>query len=546
MQQVLSVWSGLDIRRRIVVAGAAIAMFAAVLGLSALAGRGDMALLYAGLEPAAAGEVLTALDQQGTRYEVRGDAVFVPASERDALRLTLAGQGLPANSVQGYELLDSLSGFGTTAQMFDAAYWRAKEGELARTIMAAPDIRAARVHISNISSSPFGPDTAPTASVTVTTAGGGLAARRATALRYLVASAVSGLAPAGVSVIDAASGVVVSGEERAGAAAAEERAATIRGNIERLLEARVGPGNAVVEVSVETVTQREAITETRIDPNSRIAISAETEERSATSTETGGGAVTVASNLPDGDAAADGSSARSQDTETRETVNYEVSETRREILRAPGAIRRLSVAVLVDGIRGTDPATGASRWTPRPAEELEALRELVTSAAGLDPDRGDTITIKSMEFQDVERPEPVAPATGFDLAGLDPMRLIQLGMLAAVALVLGLFVVRPVLAARPLPEGAGASPGLLPPQAPEEGRPAVAGAEDPGSPPGLELPGPALPDLGTPGVNGLAPPDPVPDDPVARLRDLIESRREDTVEILRAWMEEQEQQGEDA
>ncbi|MBE0554680.1 MAG: flagellar M-ring protein FliF, partial [Rhodobacteraceae bacterium] len=148
MQNLLSIWAALDGRRRALVAGATVAVFLAVIALSRMAASPDLALLYAGLEGAAAGEVIAALDQRGIAHEVRGDSIWVPAAERDSLRMTLAAEGLPANSGSGYELLDGLSGFGTTAQMFDAAYWRAKEGELARTIQSNPQIRAARVHIA--------------------------------------------------------------------------------------------------------------------------------------------------------------------------------------------------------------------------------------------------------------------------------------------------------------------------------------------------------------------------------------------------------------
>jgi len=126
VQQILGLWNALDTRRRLIVGVATLAMFAAVLGLARIAATPSMSLLYAGLDAPAAGEVIAALDQRGISHEVRGDAIFVSAPERDGLRMTLATEGLPANSIKGYELLDGLSGFGTTSQMFDAAYWRAK------------------------------------------------------------------------------------------------------------------------------------------------------------------------------------------------------------------------------------------------------------------------------------------------------------------------------------------------------------------------------------------------------------------------------------
>ena len=89
MQNVIAIWSSLDLRRRIIIVGATIAMFAAVLALSRMAGQPEMVLLYAGLEPAAAGEVVAALDQRGVAYEVPGDSIFVDVAQRDSLRMAL-------------------------------------------------------------------------------------------------------------------------------------------------------------------------------------------------------------------------------------------------------------------------------------------------------------------------------------------------------------------------------------------------------------------------------------------------------------------------
>ena len=444
MQQFTSVWSALAIRQRVIVIGATVAIFLAVLGLTRMATAPSMALLYAGLENGAAGDVVQALEARTVPYEVRGGAIFVPESERDALRLTLASEGLPANGAQGYELLDGLSGFGTTSQMFDAAYWRAKEGELARTIVSNPAISAARVHIANGSSNPFQRDVSPSASISVTTTGATLAAQQARALRFLVASAVPGLEPDGVAVIDGQGGLIGMDPEGASGPSAEDKAATLRDRVQRLMEARVGPGNAVVEVSVETVTETESILERRFDPDGRVAISTDTEERTDNSRDAGGGDVTVASNLPDGDAG-EGEGSASQSSETRERVNYDVSETQREVTRMPGAVKRLTVAVLVNaGTPGA--AEGTPGFEPLPEEELTALRELVASAVGFDEARGDVITLRSMPF---ERPDglgtgPLEPSL---FSGtIDPMRLAQMGVLAAVALILGLFVLRPLLA----------------------------------------------------------------------------------------------------
>jgi flagellar M-ring protein FliF len=183
----------------------------------------------------------------------------------------------------------------------------------------------------------------------------------------------------------------------------------------------------VVEVNVETVTDRETIVERRIDPDSRIALSQDSEERNATSTETRSGAVSVASNLPDGDAAEGDGRTESRDVTSRQRTNYDVSQTQREIQRGPGAVRRLTVAVLIDGVRAPD-AAGTMQWTPRPEAEVEALRELVASAVGFDEARGDVITIRSLPFEPVTRAEESTPvASLIDRLGLDVMSLIRLG-----------------------------------------------------------------------------------------------------------------------
>jgi flagellar M-ring protein FliF len=526
LEKMRAIWSGLPAGRRLVAILAAAALAVGLIGMSRLASSPSMTLLYSGLENGAAGDVVAALEARGVAYDVRGGAIFVDSTARDQLRMTLASEGLPANGTDGYELLDNLSGFGTTSQMFDAAYWRAKEGELARTIVTSPAIQTARVHIASQGGRPFRRADAPTASVTITTAAGGIGAAHARALRYLVASAVAGLAPENVSVIDARGGAILAAEDRGAGAAADDRAEALKRNVERLLEARVGYGKAVVEVSIETETDREQITERRIDPDSRVAISQETQETSSTAQDSGGGAVTVASNLPNGDAGAGGDRSQSENSETRERVNYEVSETQREVLRGPGAIRRLSVAVLIDGIRSTD-AAGAPVWEPRPEAEMAALRDLVASAVGFDEARGDSLTLKTMEFEPLPQ-DGSPPASGLlPPLDFDATRLAQIGIVGLVTLLLGLFVLRPILA------GSGPAAALPPPlPGRAETGAALTGEIDPQPQP----PGPVAIAAGTHSATGGG-----GSDPVDRLRRMIEERQDESLEVLKSWMEDREE-----
>lgn len=272
-----SFWEGLDGRRRVIAGLSVLAVLASIFGVARVATAPSMALLYSGLDAAAAGEVVAALEARGVTHEIRDQAIYVDRAQRDALRMALATQGLPASGPAGYELLDNLSGFGTTSQMFDAAYWRAKEGELARTIAGAPNVRAARVHLANPASRPFARAASATASVTVTMARGAVEPGQAQAIRYLVSSAVAGLKPESVAVIDSAAGVVLAGDQSGGLPAGTpdpaDRAEALRANVQRLLEARVGPGRAIVEVNVEAGMDSETVTERVLDPASRVAIS---------------------------------------------------------------------------------------------------------------------------------------------------------------------------------------------------------------------------------------------------------------------------------
>ncbi len=533
MQNLLELWTNLSNRRRAIVVGATLGMFLAVLGLARMAGTPNMALLYSGLESAAAGDVIAALDAQNAVYEVRGDAIYVDDSQRDNLRMVLAGQGLPATGGTGYELLDSLSGFGTTSQMFDAAYWRAKEGELARTVLAMPEVKSARVHIAQAPTQLFQEQGKPTASVTVVTNGGAITPMQAKALRHLVAAAVPGMQPDDVAVIDSVAGLIPSDSDAAAPnTAGDAKAEEIRQNVERLLAARVGPGKAVVEVNVDVVTDREEVNEHTFDPAGRVAISTETQDKSGSSNGTDGN-VTVASNLPNGDAGAGGSN-QSQTTEKQERVNYEVSETSRQIIRAPGSIRKVSVAVLVDQ-ETVVAADGSVTTQPRSEAELATLSELVASAVGLDEARGDVLTLKSLPFQPLAIDGTLVEAGMFGpFASLNLMSIIQLAVLSLVALILGLFVIRPILtsgsrgaAQRDAPYAPLALPGGT------DGSMALDGEIDDLAM--MMMPATADFDEQVAAMNG------VDTDPVARLRRLIEERQAESIEILRSWMEHDEE-----
>lgn len=523
MNQLLANWDALDGRRKTIFAFAAAVAILAMVGVARLATRADMSLLYSGLDAAASGEVIAALEQQNVLFDVRGDSIYVDSSMRDQVRLSLAADGLPQNGNVGYELLDSMSGFGTTTQMFDAAYWRAKEGELARTIVASRDVRAARVHISNPVNQPFARDIKPTASVTATMANGTLTESQAMAIRYLVSSAVSGLGALDVAVIDAEAGVIlIAGSESSGTPGTdtiETREQQMKTNVERLLAARVGAGKAVVEVNIDADMDSQTIIERVVDPTSRVAVSSELEENSESTQGNDSGAVTVASNLPDGDAADGVSSSSSTTSQTRERQNFEVSETRRERIVQPGQIRRISVAVMIDGISETA-ADGSVSWAPRPEEEMTALRSLVESAIGFDPARGDVVTLQSLQFPAIAGLGTLAEAEEAGFLGGGLIQLIQTVVLGAVALVLGLFVIRPILTQTP-------PPALPAPEAQTAGAMEILDGDDT-----AQMAGAAGAQLEKPDESKLQ-----------NLRSVIKDRSDESADVLRRWIENSNAEG---
>jgi len=405
-----------------------------------------MALLYSGLDPAVTGEIIDALDKNATKYEIKGDAILVPQKDRDSVRFALARDGLPKQSVQGYELLDNVNGFSVTSEMYNAAYWRAKEGELTRTILSVPGVQSARVHIGASLRSGFSrSDPAQTASVTLSSAHD-LTANQAQGIQYLVALAVSGLSPEEVAVIDLNKGILagpgMNSSEQPGVQA-ESQEAQLEQKIMRLIEARVGPGNARVSVSVDVSRERQRTSAITYDPDSRVVRSRTTGDVAETSGGTSG-ALTVSSNLPQG-ASPTGNQSNSSTKNSSESVSYEINETRTETERMPGQVERISVAVLLnEQVLGLDAAAPDAATVND--QMVADFRQLVMSAIGLDLGRGDNLTVEFMPFQVAPVDDLVAAPSMMDqLMERYMWSGIQILVLGLVVIVLALGVVRPLL-----------------------------------------------------------------------------------------------------
>ncbi|MEH6741990.1 flagellar basal-body MS-ring/collar protein FliF [Hyphomonas sp.] len=465
--KLLDTLKALSMAQKLALAGALAGVVIAMTMLMQGAVKQPMGLLYAGLDPMHTGEVIAELEKRGVDYEIRGEAIFVPNSERDSVRFSLAKDGLPQQSVQGYELLDDVNGFSVTSEMYNATYWRAKEGELTRTILAIPGVSSARVHIGASLRSGFsrsGPS--QTASVTLVSSNR-VSASQAEAIQYLVALAVSGLEPTDVAVIDPKRGLLagpnVDRMEEPGVMA-EGQSSQLEQKILRLLEARVGPGNARVSVTVDVNRQRQRVSEVVFDPNSRVIRNRTSNDISeASGGGGGGGGVTVSSNLPQGAGGSGGGNSTVKNS--TESVVYDINETRRETETLPGEIERISVAVLLnEQVLGFD--ANAEDSAPLMRSLVSDFEQLILSGAGLNADRGDSLTVDLMPFQEMEV-EELTPAPGLveTLTERYFWSALQAILLGLVVIVLGFGVVRPLLSQGPksgldTAVGAAAAPAL--------------------------------------------------------------------------------------
>lgn len=412
--------------------------------------------LYSGLTPSTASSVIETLEQDGFRVRLSdsGATVSVPRESLPRARMALADQGLPADGTPGWELFDETSGLGMNSFLQRVNRLRAMEGELARSIQTIDGVAAARVHIVLPEREAFSRERPePSASVIVRGAASRTISRRqGAAIRALVAAAVPDLSPMRVTVLSA-SGETILAEE--GEGAAEVTLQSVRTGIEermsqsitQILSARVGAGNARVQVSVDLNGERQVVRQQSFDPAQRVVRSTETTEETNEDRELAAGEVGVNGNIPaelaDG-ADAEGGNTNSSER-TREIVNYEIGKTESETVREPGEVRRLSVAVLVNGIYNIAD-NGDVDYVERDAEELARLEELVKSAVGFDEARGDTVSVDSLRFMDysMDVGDPVGLSMGQLISENFGSILRGLMALGLVAAILG-FGVRPMM-----------------------------------------------------------------------------------------------------
>ena len=326
------------------------------------------------------------------------------------------------------------------------------EGELARTIRSLQGVRAARVHLVLPRREPFVRDKQDAqASVVLTMAGAARLDREGTqAVLNLIAAAVPGLRPQNIAVVDSRGNLLARAGQPTGSAAAAQSADELKRAgelrlaraVEEMLERSVGPGRVRAETTMDLDYDQVRETQEKYDPDGQVVRSQQSNTNSSKTTDAATN-TSVANNLPNADAGANPSGTQEQRQE--ETTNYEISKTVRTLVREQPQLRRISLAVMVDGAvtRGPD---GTPAWAPRSTEELAQIATLVRSAIGFNEARGDRVEVQSMRFAAPdEAGDAGAPAPWLQLTKADWMRLSETGMVTLAVLLALLFVVRPAI-----------------------------------------------------------------------------------------------------
>jgi flagellar M-ring protein FliF len=423
----------------------------------------QMVPLFTDLSLADSSSIVKELERQAIDYQIKNDGavVLVPKDKVARLRMKLAESGLPKGGGVGYEIFDKSDALGATSFIQNINHLRALEGELSRTIRSIDRVQAARVHLVLPDRPLFSRDKIePSASIVLKVAGT-LETQQVRAIRHLVASAVNGMKPERVSIIDETGKLLADGagpnNPLEGAGADERKTAyenRLRTEVENIVTSVVGAGRARVQVTADFDLNRITQTSDKFDPDGRVVRSSQTrEEQSATGRE--GGAVTVSNQLPGTGQENTPGGAGDQNRKTEEIVNYEISRTTKTEIIEAGRINRISAAVLVDGIYSKN-EKGETVYQPRSKEEIDRIAALVRSAIGFDTKRGDQLEVVNLRFAETT-PSPINEPTGwmnyFQFTKDDIMQGAEMGVMALLGLIVLVMVVRPLVRRIVTPEG---------------------------------------------------------------------------------------------
>jgi flagellar M-ring protein FliF len=490
--------------------------------------------------------IIKELERQGIDYQMKneGAIILVPQDRVTRLRMKLAEGGLPKGGGMGYEIFDKSDALGTTSFVQNINHLRALEGELARTIRSLDRVQAARVHLVLPERPLFSRDKVEPSASIVLRVRGALEMQQVRAIRHLVASAVNGLKPQRVSVVDETGRLLADGtidDPNGEGPGGDDRRMTLerrlREQIESIVSSIVGSGRARVNVTADFDFNRITQTSDRYDPDGRVLRSSQTREESTGSTDGNNGQVTVGNELPGGNnQTGQNNNVRDNSKKSEEIVNYEISRTTKTEVTEGGRINKISVAVLVDGIYGKD-AKGEATYQERPKEELDRIAALVRSAIGFDAKRGDQVEVVNLRFADTPV-QPVTEPSGFmsmlQFTKDDLMRGIELLVMALLGIVVLLMVVRPLVRRVVTPDEAA-----LPPPAPpeQEGQPQLAA---PGAIalPGDEVSTPSLTNKTAKMIDIAQVKGQVHAQSVQKVGELADSNPNEAVSVIRQWLNE--------
>lgn len=393
----------------VAVGGGLIAMI--ILGV--WANRPDYGVLYSNLSERDAAAVVSKLKEMKISYRLEGGghSILIPSEAIYDTRLELATSGLPEGGGVGFEIFDRTN-FGMTDFVQQLNYQRALQGELSRTINQFPEVETSRIHLSIPKKSLFAEEQEEArASVIVKLKQGrSLNRNQVQGILHLVASSTEGLSPQNITVVDTQGHLLSEGGDSNPMTRLGESQWEFQINLERTLEKRVqtmlekavGPNRAIVRASVDLDFKQIEETEERFDPEAPVVRS---EQRSEEKTKGGypgpSGIPGVRSNVPPGQAQL-GTSSSSTFQKSNETINYEINRKTRRIVEPTGRIRKLSVAVLLDGsyekVTGKDGAE-VSKYIPRTPEEMRRYESIVKKAVGYNAERGDEVEVANISFQ---------------------------------------------------------------------------------------------------------------------------------------------------
>jgi flagellar M-ring protein FliF len=400
-------------RGRLLLMGAVAALLLAVLGTVAFRGSSpEMGFLYTGLEPEAASKIADQLKSQNVPYQVTADgtSLMVPRDRMAELRMSLASQQLGAKI--GYDVLDAEQPFGVSASRAKMNETRAIEGELAKSIATLDSVTGARVQIVMPERELFASEPRKsTASVTLKTLGR-LKPEQINSIRYLVSSAVPELLPENISIVDQTGALLARAGELGtdGGGDLEQQqtaaAARLRSQIETLLEPIYGAGKVRAEVSVQLERSQTREESEVYDPEKQVIqrqVSVESSDENTEGQNAQPSGTTVSNQLPENAAGGGASNNRAtQSNQTSEDTTYQNSITRKVLVNAPGSVKRLTVAVTIDG---------GKAGVPKP--QIQQVTRLVENSVGAVTERGDSVIVESMAFAKAE--DVAAVSTGLPL-----------------------------------------------------------------------------------------------------------------------------------